>query len=117
MTDTNNTDIEIPDVLFSEYESIPTIAGILHVFLDSLPDMVETMHAAMDGGDSETLASLAHQIKGAGGGYGYPSITEAALKLEHSAKESDWELARLHLVQLELLCVSAYRGKHAPAGG
>lgn len=114
--DPRETDAGIAEVLYSQYESIPAIAAILNVFLDSLPTTLAGMKAARDGGDGAALASLAHQIKGAGGGYGYPAISEAAANVEKAAGEMDWELVNVHLAILESLCAAALRGRKSPAG-
>ncbi len=38
-------------------------------------------------GDLPQIQVLAHQLKGAGGGYGFPQITEAADALENAVRE------------------------------
>ncbi|MBN1942112.1 MAG: Hpt domain-containing protein [Phycisphaerae bacterium] len=116
MAEANESHLHVPDVLHSEYESVPAIAGILNVFLGSLSEMLDGMRTAVNGGDAKTLSSLAHQLKGAGGGYGYPMITDVAGQLEKAADENDWEFVTVHMAELESLCAAAIRGANPSAG-
>jgi len=43
---------------------------------------------------------LAHQLRGAGGSYGYAALSDAAKPLEDAAKASDTEAATLALKDL-----------------
>ena len=44
------------------------------------------MSKALANNGFEELRRLSHQLKGAGGGYGYTSLTEKARQLEDAAK-------------------------------
>ena len=50
---------------------------------------LEAMQRALVEGQMEELRHLAHKLKGAGGSYGYPSLTEACKTLEDAAKRQD----------------------------
>jgi hypothetical protein len=50
-------------------------------------------------------------LKGAGGGYGYPALTEQARKLEDAAKVADVEAARLLLNELNGLISAIVAGR------
>ena len=116
MDSNHRNDANNQSVIFSEYENEPAISEILNIFTDSLPETLSDMRFAMQGGDGSTLASLAHQLKGAGGGYGYPVVSEAAAELEQLAKEEDWEMIGTTLVKLESICAAILRGRHAVPG-
>jgi len=77
----------------SAFADNPVIARILPGFFGSLDARVQALRAALAANQFEELRRLAHQIKGAGGSYGYPSITEAARKLEADAREGRHENA------------------------
>jgi HPt (histidine-containing phosphotransfer) domain-containing protein len=59
-------------------------------FLAEADEKVRAMQAALqDGGTRESLdrlAYLAHQLKGSGGSYGYPSISSDAAEIEKAAE-------------------------------
>ena len=58
------------------------IAHLLEGFVRRLPERLDAMERARGVGDLAGLADLAHQLKGAATGYGFPAITEAAAQLE-----------------------------------
>src|SRR5438874_2420916 len=65
--------------------ALATDAGITHLldgFVRRLPERLGAMERALGTHDLEVLADLAHQLKGAASGYGFPAITEAAAELE-----------------------------------
>ena len=62
------------------------VSGLVVGFVQRLSDRVGAMERALDARDLETLADLAHQLKGAAGGYGFPAITQAAAELEAVVK-------------------------------
>jgi HPt (histidine-containing phosphotransfer) domain-containing protein len=117
MESANISDNDPPTVIHSEYESEPAIAEILNVFTDSLPGMIGDMCSSLQGGDGTTLASLAHQLKGSGGGYGYPMLTAVSAQLEQAAKEEDWEIAATYVTKIDLLCAAILRGRALKTGG
>ena len=65
----------------------------------------------LKGGDYEGLRRLAHQMKGAGGSYGYQVLTEAAKKLEDAAKTRDVEAGKAALEEFEALCQAVDRDR------
>ena len=62
------------------------LADLVEEFVDALPARVATIQAAIDDADLAALASIAHQLKGSAGGYGFPSITAAAGVVELGAR-------------------------------
>ncbi|MCG8404229.1 MAG: Hpt domain-containing protein [Phycisphaerales bacterium] len=74
------------DVLLSEFADDADMAELVEFFVTELPDRVSALQEALAQGNYAKLASLAHQLKGSAGGYGFPSITEAAKQLEDTSK-------------------------------
>jgi CheY-like chemotaxis protein len=64
--------------LLSTLAHDPEMAELIHIFVGGLEQRVSALLAASHSGDHDALHTLAHQLKGAAGGYGYPTITEAA---------------------------------------
>lgn len=59
---------------------------IVQMFLDELPQRVAQLHAALEAQNYPELARYAHQLKGAGGSYGFPQLTSLAASLEQFAR-------------------------------
>jgi len=98
------------EAIRSEFADDPDLADILDEFVARLPGALETMSESLANNDHEELRRLAHQVKGAGGGYGYPLLTEQARKLENAAKAGDVEAARLVLNELQTLSRAVIAG-------
>ncbi|MFQ5698106.1 MAG: Hpt domain-containing protein [Myxococcota bacterium] len=79
------------DSIHSEYESDPDMMDLVQEFAAELPERIRMMEELLSRGDWEELQRLAHQLKGAGGGYGFPQITEVSARLEQALKESAGE--------------------------
>jgi signal transduction histidine kinase/CheY-like chemotaxis protein len=63
-------------------DSQPDLAHLIDDFVDFLPAKMDALRAAAQATDWEKLRDEVHQLKGVGGGYGYPGLTELAGKLE-----------------------------------
>jgi len=102
----------------SAFADDPDLAGIIDPFIASLPEKIRAMRDALAYNDHEGLRRLAHQLKGAGGGYGYPSLTDKARALEDAAKAQDAEAGHLVIEELFALCRAILAGRPArdPAG-
>ena len=62
------------------------LADLIPGFLENRRSDVEKMNEALAGQDYETIRSLGHSMKGAGGGYGFDAITEIGRSLEEAAE-------------------------------
>ena len=92
----------------SEYADDPDYAGLLQEFAADIPGRVIELRQAFDAGDFETLRTLAHRLKGAGGGYGYSELTNIARELEHACKSNVAQIApRLAELVEHLECIQA----------
>jgi len=90
----------------SEFDDDPDLADIIDQFTAALPGHVEVMRRAVGHGDHDRLQRLAHQLKGTGGSYGYPALSDLGRRLEDAAKASDTEGAALALKELAELAQS-----------
>ncbi len=72
--------------LYSELRDDPNLSELVAAFVDGLPAKIARIDHAFSSGEMLDLARIAHQLKGAAGGYGYPSISEAARHVEHHAR-------------------------------
>ena len=83
------TSLHEGEMLVSEFADDPEIAEILGGFVDRLGGQLDAMRQAREDGQWEELQRLAHKLKGAGGCYGYPTMTEVCGALEAVAKAGD----------------------------
>jgi signal transduction histidine kinase/DNA-binding response OmpR family regulator len=72
--------------LRTKMQDDPELAELVQMFVEGLPERAVALERTLDAGDLERVAALAHQLKGTAGGYGFPSITEAAARLETSVR-------------------------------
>lgn len=93
------------DLLISALSDEPETRDLVENFVNELPTRVKALHAALLASDFTTFARLAHQLKGAAGGYGFQPITDAARELEATAKtQQDMETLTMQLSELADLC-------------
>ncbi len=74
------------DPIRSTYEADPDMLEIVCDFARELPARVTKIETLLATHAFAELQTLAHQLKGAGGGYGFAQITEAAGRLEQALK-------------------------------
>lgn len=80
----------------SEFADDAEFADLIELFVSELPERVTAIENAFSGADHEEVMRLAHQMKGASPGYGFPTIGEAAAEVE------SWYRARETPAQTEL---------------
>jgi len=81
---------------------------LVEMFVSELPDRVESMRKAIEENDMDALRRLAHQLKGAAGGYGFPSITDNARVVEQSSEAAeDLASVRQQVEELADMCQRA----------
>ncbi len=92
----------------SEMANDADMLELIEMFVEDLPKRAAALEQALREGELSALSRIAHQLKGAAGGYGFPTITEAAAELEQCAKASS-DLSRLELEVRRVadLCVRA----------
>ncbi len=109
--DASNYEDGEDDRLISEFANDADMVEIIEMFLDGLEERVTSLDAVYGASDLNQLGSIAHQLKGAAGGYGYPIISRLACDVERLAKagEAD-DVLRSTLDRLVLMCRRAIAG-------
>jgi len=79
----------------------PSFADIVIPFVQGLTERVRTMEDSIQASDFDALTTAAHQLKGSGGGYGYPQLTERAAQLEQSARKAVLDTCTKDLSELK----------------
>jgi signal transduction histidine kinase/HPt (histidine-containing phosphotransfer) domain-containing protein/ActR/RegA family two-component response regulator len=88
----------------------PIIANILPDFVGRLSGQVDALHKALADENLEHLERLAHRLKGAGGSYGYPALSETAKSLEAAAKARSPAEAAARLAGVAEVCAAIQTG-------
>ncbi|NLW85328.1 MAG: response regulator [Planctomycetes bacterium] len=103
------------DAIYSTYQNEEGFEEIIAQFVARLPSHIDEMRRALNASLWEELRRLAHQLKGAGGSYGYAALTDEARTLESHAKQADAEKANLSLVAMAGLVRRIKAGADKPA--
>ena len=69
-------------------------ANRIPAYLQNCRQNVIAMLDALDRGDFETVESLGHGMKGAGGSFGFDAITDIGAALEQAAASADTDTSR-----------------------
>jgi len=70
--------------LTSEFANDPDMSELVRLFVEEMPERIDAMLQSLERGAAGDLRRLAHQMKGACGGYGFPRVGQAAGRLENS---------------------------------
>jgi signal transduction histidine kinase/DNA-binding NarL/FixJ family response regulator len=73
--------------IVSTYADDPDMVGAIAEFIQGLPAHVATIQKCVEEANLPQLQTSAHQLKGAGGGYGFDEITRLAAAVEAAIKE------------------------------
>ena len=76
------------------------IEDLIPGFLDNRRKDVNALKEALARNDYETVRTLGHAMKGAGGGYGFDTITDIGSSLENAAKKNNTEGIRRRIDEL-----------------
>ncbi|MEM6258050.1 MAG: Hpt domain-containing protein [Planctomycetota bacterium] len=68
--------------LVSTLASDPDMAELVQFFVDEIEDRIDTIRTTSQANDLAGLRMVAHQLKGAGTGYGFEPISQTAGELE-----------------------------------
>ena len=84
----NTTATQPTPPLLSEFASDPDMSELIAMFVEEMPERVRSLDSLWQSRDLDNLKRIAHQLKGAGGGYGFSTVSNAAGKLEDLLKSS-----------------------------
>ena len=88
----------------------PEMIDIVTEFVDELPGRITEIRDAHRALDWDLLRMCAHRLKGAGGSYGYPKLSEIAATLEQGFIEHRDDQFSDLLSQLQTLADAANAG-------
>jgi HPt (histidine-containing phosphotransfer) domain-containing protein len=70
--------------ILSEFADDPDMSDLVKEYVGKMPQRMDQLSDAFEKNERDQLIRLAHQLKGSGGGYGFPVLTDTAGKLEQS---------------------------------
>ena len=77
---------DVQQVGHSDVDYNAELAKLVDEFVESLPVYAANLQTAAEDSDWEKVASLAHQLKGTGGAFGFQKITTLAMEVENNLK-------------------------------
>jgi CheY-like chemotaxis protein/HPt (histidine-containing phosphotransfer) domain-containing protein len=80
---------ELAGVIKSTLLDQPGMAVIIKEFVHDLPGEVRQLRKFLGAGEMDSLRRTVHQLRGAGGGYGFESVTELAAAAEAAIKAAE----------------------------
>ena len=96
----------------SEMADDPTFAPLVDMFIDELQTRFGAIQDAWRQRQFDELATLTHQLKGAGGGYGFPQVTDVSRDLETEVNDSQDDVRIEQLLnELQAVCDAVLRGR------
>jgi HPt (histidine-containing phosphotransfer) domain-containing protein len=90
--------------------SDPDLRDLVEEFVDGLSSRFDELRQASRQQDWDRLTLLAHQLKGAGGSYGYADLSDVALKMEQAFRAHSAEQFAGLMAKLEELTAAARAG-------
>ncbi len=79
----SDSHLQVSEPIYSDLaQSDPAFSEIVELFVDGLTQRLDAMQDALQANDMNCLRRLAHQLKGSGGGHGYPVLSQNASDLE-----------------------------------
>lgn len=69
----------------------PEFDRIIDQFVHKLPELLVAIENAYLAGEYTKVFELVHNLKGMGGGFGYPQLTDLAMQIESAAQVGDYQ--------------------------
>lgn len=73
--------------ILPDYAADPTLLPLIRDYVAELPSRIAELRQALEAGMLDRVSSLAHQLRGVGGSYGYPALTESGGLIEDAIRE------------------------------
>lgn len=101
-------DANNPNAVRSRLSGDPDLLPLISSFVDALPTRIDRMTALLAQGAHGELQRVAHQLRGACGGYGFDEIGVRAGALERAVCEgAGVDALRAQIDELAALCARA----------
>ncbi|MGD8639504.1 MAG: ATP-binding protein [Gammaproteobacteria bacterium] len=88
----------------------PNFSDLVEKFVSELPELLRKLNHACQQQDWTALKDGLHNLKGMGGGFGYPILTELAGKAEFQVFSENYEAAKAFLDEISQSSERIYQG-------
>jgi|GEM_PF-2496919 len=92
------------------FEQEPEFAEIVGQFISKLPDLIAMIESAYRAQDWQKFREVVHNLKGMGGGFGFPQLTEHAAEIEALLNQGDYPPIEPHIEILQTLSTRIQAG-------
>jgi signal transduction histidine kinase/DNA-binding NarL/FixJ family response regulator len=87
-----------------DFVNDPEFRNLVQQFVEGLPAQVAAIADAVEQEDWDKAALLSHNLKGVGGNYGYPEISDIAKRINSAAKQQHYERIGALVTELRDAC-------------
>ena len=86
------------------------LSEVVELFIEEVPDILSKLKDALDSGDWDSAAKLAHTLKGSSSNVGAERFASLALELEDDSKKKNSARAKetYHMLQAEFAAVESF---------
>lgn len=95
--------------LYSAFAGDPEMGELVEAFIDRVPARRRTLCELFAEGNWNELERTAHQLKGAGGSYGFDELTSAAARLEQVVKSRETLAVISQALEAVVICCDRCR--------
>ena len=89
----------------------PDLIDLIDKFMIRLPTLQDVINHAHTDNNVEELSGLIHQLKGVGGGYGYPMLTELCINIESQIENQNSESIKALIEEFNMMVEKILEGK------
>ncbi len=75
--------------VYSSFADDEDFAELIEFFVEAIPERIESLRQGQQEQNWDQMKTVAHQLKGAGGGYGFEELSVHAAHLEQVCKQND----------------------------
>ena len=104
LKETNSSSRYAEPILSSLLNEEPDLVELVQLFTKKLPEYVNKIKTAITDSDWPTATLVSHQLKGNGGGYGFPMVSEIASKIESHIEKQDYPSVEQLVEELDTIC-------------
>jgi HPt (histidine-containing phosphotransfer) domain-containing protein len=79
-------DSDSKKTILSDFADDPEMQDLVELFVNELPERLAVLRTGLESNALEQVQRVAHQLKGASGGYGFPMIGDCAARVETAVK-------------------------------